>query len=312
MTPEMLYVYTIWQQGSFSKAAEKLYLTQPALSMAIHKLEKELGMPLFDRKHRPLQLTDAGRIYLDTVRKMQQLEREQQQKLQDIRNLVTGTIRLGGTHFLNAYILPELLVAYNRRYPGVTLEITENSSYALGEMLARRELDMTFSCKPELIRQYPHYPMFRDHVLLAVPREAAIHRQHGSVALTARQVVEGRHLDEDCPKAPLAWFAGEDFILLSQGNNLHERAWQMFREAGIQPRIKLVLNQLVTAFHMAEAAMGVTFVSDRIIYPHNDRLLYYPLQSPVADRQFHILLPRNAYTPIAVRRLIESIRSSFV
>lgn len=309
MTPEMLYVYTIWQQGSFSRAAEKLYLTQPALSIAIRKIEKDLGMPLFDRKRRPLQLTDAGEIYMDTVRKIQQLEQEQAQKLQDIQNLVTGTIRLGGTHYMNAYILPELLVGYNRLYPGVTLQISERSSAALGEMLARRELDMTFNCNPEFVQQYPHYPMFEDHVLLAVPREAAINSRYGEMALTAQQILEKRHLDEGCAKAPIEWFADEDFILLSQGNNLYERAWQLFQEAGVQPHVKLVLNQLVTAFHMAEASMGVTFVSDRVVYPHNDRLLYYPLQSKVANRLFYILLPQNAYTPVAVRRLIAYIQS---
>ena len=312
MSPEMLYVYTVWQQGSFSKAAEKLYLTQPALSIAIHKIEKELGMPLFDRKRRPLELTDAGKIYLDTIRKMQLLEREQQQKLQDIQNLVTGTVRLGGTHYLNAYILPELLVGFNRKYPGVTLQILENSSFTLGEMLRRRELDMTFSCKPELIQEYPHYPMFEDRILLAVPRENPLHQRYGQTALTAQQVLEGRHLDEDCPKAPLEWFADEEFILLSEGNNLHERAWQMFTEAGIHPHVKLVLNQLVTAFHLAEAAMGVTFVSDRIIYPHNDRLLYYPLQSTIANRLFYILLPKNAYVPVAVRNMVLYIQERIV
>lgn len=312
MTPEMLYVYTIWQQGSFSKAAEKLYLTQPTLSMAIRKLEKELGVPLFDRKHHPLKLTEAGEIYLDTARKIRQLEREQTQKLQDIQNLVTGTIRLGGTHYLNAYILPELLVGFNQLYPGVTLQIVENSSFALGEMLERRELDMTFNCKPELIQEYPHYPMFEDRILLAVPRENPIHQQHGEMALTARQVLEGRHLDEDCPKAPLDWFAAEEFILLSEGNNLHERAWQMFEETGIHPHVKLVLNQLVTAFHLAEAAMGVTFVSDRIVCPHNDRLLYYPLKSEISTRLFHILLPQNSYVPAAVRNLVLYIQSRIV
>ena len=312
LTPEMLYVYTIWQQGSFSKAAEKLYLTQPTLSMAIRKLEKELGVPLFDRKHHPLKLTEAGEIYLDTARKIRQLEREQTQKLQDIQNLVTGTIRLGGTHYLNAYILPELLVGFNQLYPGVTLQIVENSSFALGEMLERRELDMTFNCKPELIQKYPHYPMFEDRILLAVPRENPIHQQHGEIALTARQVLEGRHLDEDCPKAPLDWFADEEFILLSEGNNLHERAWQMFEEAGIHPCVKLVLNQLVTAFHLAEASMGVTFVSDRIVSPHNDRLLYYPLQSTIANRVFYILLPKNAYVPTAVRNMVLYIQKRIV
>lgn len=312
MSPDMQYVYTIWQEGSFSKAAEKLYLTQPALSIAIRKIEKEIGMPLFDRKRRPLELTSAGKIYLDTIRQMQQLEREQQQKLADIRDLVTGTIRLGGSHYLNAYILPKLLVAYNRKYPGVTLQIVENGSFALGEMLERRELDMTFNCKPELIQEYPHYPMFEDHILLAVPRDHPIHQEHGELALTARQVLEGRHLDADCPRAPLTWFSGLEFILLAEGNNLHERAWKMFEEAGIQPRVKLVLNQLVTAFHMAEASMGATFVSDRLIYPHNDQLLYYPLQSAIADRQFYILLPRNTYIPVAVRKMVQLMQEAVI
>lgn len=308
MSPDMLYVYTIYQEGSFSKAAEKLYLTQPALSIAVHKIEKSIGMPLFDRKSRPLRLTDAGKIYLDTIQKMHQLELEQEQKLRDIQTLVSGSIHLGGTHYLNAYILPQILVGYNRLYPGVTLHISEDRAEALPEMLGRRELDMTFSCKPEHVEQYLHYPMFEDHILLAVPRDHPIHRQYGDVALTARQVLEKRHLDPTSPKAPLGWFSDLEFILLSQGNNLHERAWQMFQEVGVHPHIKLMLNQLVTAFHLAEAEMGSTFVSDRIIHAYNDRMLYYPLQSPVAHRLFYILLPQNAYIPVAVRKLVQYIQ----
>lgn len=259
-----------------------------------------------------MKLTEAGEIYLDTARKIRQLEREQTQKLQDIQNLVTGTIRLGGTHYLNAYILPELLVGFNQLYPGVTLQIVENSSFSLGEMLERRELDMTFNCKPELIQAYPHYHIFEDRVLLAVPRENPIYQRHGEIALTARQVLEGRHLDEDYPKAPLDWFADEEFILLSEDNNFHECTWQMFEEADIHPRVKLVLNQLVTAFHLAEASMGVTFVSDRIVSPHNDCLLYYPLQSTIVNRVFYILLPKNAYVPTAVRNMVLYIQKRIV
>lgn len=108
--------------------------------------------------------------------------------------------------------------------------------------------------------------------------------------------------DAGCPKAPPGWFAEEDFILLSEGNNLRERAWQMFEEAGIHPYVKLVLNQRVSAFHLAEASMGVTFVSDCIVCPHNDRFLYYPLQSTIANRLFYIFLPQSAYVPAAVKK----------
>ena len=309
MSPEMQYVYTVYQEGSFSKAAEKLYLTQPALSTAIHKVEQSIGMPLFDRKRKPIRLTDAGEIYVDTIRKMMLLEQEQQQRLNDIQNLVTGSIRLGGTHYLIAYILPQILASFSRQYPGVTLEIQERSSYELAGMLANRELDVTFNCDPEFVQMFPRQEMFEDHVLLAVPATAPFNSLYPECALTAAQVLAERHTSPDCPRLRLTAFADLEFILLRKGNNLHERAWQMFREADIQPKIKMDLNQLVTAFHLAEAGMGATFVSDRIVRPQNTALRYYPLDSALASRMFYILLPKDAYVPVAVRRFVEHIRS---
>lgn len=305
MTPEMQYIYTVWQEGSFSKAAEKLYLTQPALSIAVHKVEKSIGMPLFDRKHKPLQLTDAGRIYVDTIQKMLLLEEEQQQKLNDIQNLVTGQIRLGGTHYLNAYILPEILASFDRQYPGVKLQIYERSAYELSRMLTGRELDLTFNCSPEFIQDFPRYEMFEDNILLAVPADDAFNRKYARCALTAAQVKAGQHRQPDCPRLPLAALAEPELILLRKGNNLYERAWEMFAAAGITPRIKLDLNQLVTAYHLAEAGMAATLVSGRIVKAGSDTLCYYPLDTPLATRIFYILLPQNAYVPVAVRRFVD-------
>ena len=305
MTPEMQYIYTIYQEGSFSKAAEKLYLTQPALSIAIHKVEKNIGMPLFDRKRKPLQLTDAGRIYVDNIQKMLLLEKEQQQKLNDIQNLVTGAIRLGGTHYLNAYILPDILASFNRDYPGVELQIMERSANELSRMLTGRELDLTFNCSPEFIQDFPRYEMFEDNILLAVPADDAFNRKYARCALTAAQVKAGRHRQPDCTRLPLAALAEPELILLRKGNNLYERAWEMFAAAGVTPRVKLDLNQLVTAYHLAEAGMAATLVSGRIVKAGSDTLCYYPLDSPLATRIFYILLPQNAYVPVAVRRFVD-------
>ena len=81
MAPELTYLYAVYTEGSFSKAAEKLFITQPALSIAIKKIEDEIGMPLFDRKKKPLKLTDAGEIYIDAIKKMQITEMESRQKI---------------------------------------------------------------------------------------------------------------------------------------------------------------------------------------------------------------------------------------
>ena len=305
MTPEMEYIYTVYQEGSFSKAAQKLYLTQPALSIAIRKVEQSIGMSLFDRKRKPLQLTAAGKIYIDTIKKMLLLEEEQQQKLNDIQNLVTGTIRLGGTHYLNAYILPKLLASFSRLHPGVQLQISEQSSYKLSQMLASRELDITFNCSPNLVKDFVSYAMFEDRVLLAVPSDDPFNKKYTGFALTAAQICGGQHLLQNCPKLPLRALAEPELILLRKGNNLYERACEIFEQAGISPKVKLDLNQLVTAYHMAEAGMAATLVSDRIIKTQRDTLCYYSLDTPIATRVFYILLAKDAYTPVAVRRFVE-------
>ena len=111
MQQDMRYVYEIYRQKSFSKAAQALFITQPALSIAISKLEASLGMPLFDRSTRPISLTPAGRIYLQTIEKTRALEQDLRHQLDDIRALRTGTITIGSSHFINACILPEILRA---------------------------------------------------------------------------------------------------------------------------------------------------------------------------------------------------------
>ena len=158
MQQEMRYVYEIYRQKSFSKAAQALFITQPALSIAIGKLEASLGMPLFDRSTRPISLTPAGRIYLQTIEKTRALEQDLRHQLDDIRALRTGTITIGSSHFINACILPEVLTRFNRRFPQVKLNLLEGSSHAMARMLEQREIDLTFSCDEAVIQDFTSTP----------------------------------------------------------------------------------------------------------------------------------------------------------
>ncbi len=305
MKPELVYIYTVYQEGSFSKAADKLFMTQPALSISIQKIEQSIGMPLFDRSRRPLQLTEAGEIYIDTIEKMMQLEKEQQQRISDIRDLTTGTIRLGGSHYLNAYILPSVLSGFCRRYPGIEVEIVEEGSFELSAMLADRKLDITFSCNPAAIRSFEHYEIFEDHILLAVPRDYEINQKYSDYALTSEDVINGKHRAADCPSIRLSSFSELEYIRLTKGNNMFDRANGMFEEAGFEPRIKMNLSQLVTAYRLAAASVAATFASDRMIRHGDDSLLFYKLDSAHTTRMFYILLPNREYTSRAVKAFIQ-------
>lgn len=308
MEQEMRYVYQVYLEGSVSKAAEKLFITQPALSVAIQRTESRLGMPLFDRKTRPLTLTPAGEAYISAVKQALQLERELEQRMNDIRDLHTGSLLIGGTHYLNAYILPEILSGFSRKFPGIRLQLVEHSAATLAEMLSERELDLTLNCDPKFLMDFERYPAFCDTILLAVPEADPIHESLGENALSAKDIQKDVHLRAECPTVPLERFREIPFLLLNEGNNLHERSLQLFQEAGYEPIVKMSLAQLVTAYHLAEYGFAATFVSDRLVKSESSRLKFYKLDSTLIHRQFFILLPKRGYTSFATKAFIAYFR----
>lgn len=311
MQQDFKYIYQVYQDGSFSKASENLYLTQPALSIAIQKIEASIGMAIFDRSKRPLKLTQAGEIYIQTIKKMQELEYDLEQQISDIQNLNTGSIRLGGSHYINSYILPKILSGFFSEYPGIRLEIVEESSDILSNMLADRKIDLTFSCNSAFMKNFERYEVFYDHILLAVPKNHPVNQTASYASLTPSDIINKKHLEQSCPIVPLEHFRDLEYILLTPGNNLYDRGLKFFQEAGFEPNIKLQLSQLATAYHLAENDFAATFISDRMIRNTEVPLLFYKLNSDLANRLFYILLPNRNYTSFAVKRFIQYFLVNF-
>ena len=303
MEQDLEYIYAVCMAGSFSRAAENLHVTQPALSMAVKRVESAIGMSLFDRKARPVELTEAGKIYLEAIREITAIEDDMNAKIRDIHGLRTGNLCVGGSHFINTCILPGAMTEYSRKYPGIKLKLVEASSAYLAEMLADRLIDITFTCREDIIAAFPHYPAFRDHILLAVSPETL----SLDCALSADDVIAGRHLAENCPCIPFEAMNELEYILLSEGNNLHDRAVKIFDGAGITPRVKIEISQLSTSYHLARSNFGAAFVSDRMITAGEKGLNFYRIDSPVTEREFYSVLPRREYIPKSVRTFIDVI-----
>ena len=305
MEQELEYVLKVWEKKSFTKAAEQLFITQPALSIAIKKVEDTIGMPVFDRSIRPLSLTPAGEAYLQYIKDLKDLENNMNKQMEDLKGGNTGEITLGVTHYLGAYILPHVLSGFAKTYPNITLHLVEAGSAKLQEMLAGRELDITFNCSPDFVKDYERYRAFTDHILLAVPKDLPINSSLEELRLSAKEVMNGKHLEDSCPCASLNSFQNEPFILLQAGNNLHSRAKALFNEAGFSPKVKLELSQLVTSYRLAESGLGVAFVSDRLECSDSDRLYFYKLKSEQTNRLFYMVLPDHQYVTHAVRAFIK-------
>ena len=305
MQNELRYIAMVCQKGSFSKAARALYMTQPALSIAIAKIESEIGMPLFDRSQKPLRLTEAGMIYIEKIRQIERLENELHNQLLDLTSLVAGTLRIGATSYIISCVLPPVLSRFRSLYPGVRLEIAEAGAYELKEMLRDQRLDVTFLSAPEKDAPFSVVPAFTDRLLLAVPAGAAVNEAQKGAALSAAEVCAGRHLQAGCPAAGIEAFAGAPFVLLSPKYNLRARADAVFAEAGLAPVVAMEVAQLLTAYALARSGMGITLVPDRAVQAAHNDVVFYRLDSPHAVRHMSAATNTASYQSRATLRFLD-------
>ena len=305
MELEKEYIYQVYQQGSFSKAATKLFVTQPALSIAIRRVEQQLGSPIFNRNQRPLTLTEVGKLYIETIKKEYLFEQELENQVKDLLDLKTGEVTMGGSHYMNAYVMPKFIAEFHKLYPTIKINFLETSSDRLINLLEEHQLDLTFSCDKEAIEQYEHYSAFKDTILLAVPTSFSLPEKLWCQSLTAAEVAACKHLEETWPTIKLEEMSHLDFILLHAPVNLGFRSLKMFEEAKINPYIIIKVPQLVTAFHLAEQGLGATFISDRLVRGTEETLRFFKINSSHTKRHYFALLPKNEYVPAAVKTFLK-------
>lgn len=311
MEQDIKYVLEVYKHGSFSKAADSLFITQPALSIAIQKIEKNIGMPLFDRSKKPLKLTAAGDLYIKKFQQIQYMENELAQQLNDLSELNTGSLRIGGSHYFNSYVLPEILTKYKKIHPGIQLNLLEASSNDLIEMLANHELDITFNCMEKPKDSFYRIHGFIDTILIAVPKCLEINERIKKFSLSAADIVAKKHQEFATPSVPLEFFSDTPFILLTPGNNLYNRSTTFLADAHIKPNVCLQVSQLVTAYHLSRNGMGATFISDLLVSEEHNSVLFYKIDSPLAIRVFDLVMSNDAYISNAMKEFINLFQEHY-
>lgn len=137
--------YTVAKCGSLTKAADELFISQPAVSQAIKQLETQLGTTLFNRTHKGMDLSlQGGKLIFKQVEDALELLEDAEKKLLEVKTTATGTIRIGATDGIFSNILAEKIVEYNRRYPAVKIELITGTSPETLEQLKDDKCDIGF------------------------------------------------------------------------------------------------------------------------------------------------------------------------
>ena len=310
MFHEIRYVYEVYKERSFSKAAQKLYISQPSLSAMVKRAEQRVGSPIFDRSTSPIGLTQIGLEYIRAAEQMMELEDGFRQYLSDAGQCLTGSLAIGGTTFFTSYILPPLISAFSARYPAVEIRVNEAHTVLLEKELADGMLDLivdNYTFDPDI---YGRESFQGEHLLLTVPAGSLVNETAAAFRLSAGDIRSGRHLRGGTPAVPLELFREEPFLLLKEGNDTRIRAEKLCARAHFKPKARLLLDQQLTAYNLACYGMGSAFISDTLVnhVPSVASVWFYKLEDELSQREICFYYKRSRYLTRVVREFMKTVQ----
>jgi DNA-binding transcriptional LysR family regulator len=237
---QLRYFVAVAEERSFTRAASRLFLAQPSLSVQIRKLEQDVGARLFERTGRRVMLTAAGDVLLEhAVRALAELDRGRE-RVEEVNGLRGGRVSVGVLPSIGARLLPDVLAGFREAYPGVTVRVVEHDvSREFEELVRSGELDLAMTRLPTTLRGLAAEVLVREPVVLLVPPDHPLHDRDG---------------------VDLAELADEDFVGMRPGYGLREFADRLCTDAGFRPRVVLETGQLSIVHGMVRAGMGVALL----------------------------------------------------
>jgi DNA-binding transcriptional LysR family regulator len=230
----------IAQHGSFSRAAQTLRLTQPAVSMQVRHLERALGLPLLERVGKRAFPTRAGQLLLTHAhRALRELETGVE-RVRGLRGVVAGRVRLGTSASISIYLLPPALRRFRVRYPETEVVVVTGNAAEITRAIVANTLDVGIVSLPVRDRELTVTPFFRDELVAIAPAERAWRRLKTVDAPT---------------------LAGHSLILFEAGATLRRVIDGWFHRAGVAPRSPMELGNTEAIKKLVEAGLGLSVTS---------------------------------------------------
>lgn len=271
----LMIFLAVAEEGGISRGAERLYISQPAVSKQLGLLEASLGLTLLERTPKGTVLTEAGRLLLEYARRLSGLEREAETAMAEMRGVERGTLTLGASLTVGAYLLPSLLAEYARRYPSIVLSLQIANTETIQSRLREGVLDLAltegFADDPELTAE-----VFAHDALVAVAPPG-----HPLLAVAP---------------IPAARFVQEPLILREPGSGTRAVVEQAFREKGLTLMLRLSLGSTEAIKGAVAAGAGLAIVSRLAVNLELEtgRLALLPLSDLTLRRPLHRLVRRGA------------------
>lgn len=292
---QLQYTLQIAADKNFSRAAEKLHIAQPSLSQQLSKLEKELGVLLFQRNTSTVELTHAGASFVEHAQKIMDAVEQLRQEMSDISQLRKGKVIVGSMPITGSHLLPRVLPAFKKSYPDIEITLLEDSSLNLEKLTASGKADLSLLSLPLTEPSLSWVPVGVETIDLAVPP------QHPLALRVHKHPAKLTSLSE---------LKDEAFIVLKKGQGFRKLTFDLCREAGFEPNVVFESNNIETIQSLVATGMGVTLVPHFIARAKRSEFIpvYLPLAEPVPSRTLVVAYRNGRYLSKAADAFIETFK----
>ena len=250
-TKQLTYVITLAQEGSFSKAADNLNITQPSLSQYIKKIEKQVGLELFDRTNGDVRLTDAGRVYIDAGRRILDIEHQMENSFTDLSTHKTGSLIIGAAPYRAVSMLPSISRSFQSLHPGMHLIVREGTTAEIVEGMEHGEYDLALTLLPIDERLFAWEKVVEEELVLAVPPSFS-HIPTTTVPGKKYGAIKVEELD----RKPL--------VMLTETQYMQKQISNLVIDYKIKPTIAAVVKSLEAQIEFVKAGVGMAVVPSGI------------------------------------------------
>lgn len=250
-TKQLHYVLTLAREGSFSKAADVLNISQPSLSQYIKKIEASIGLDLFDRTNGDVRLTDAGYAYVDAGRKILDLEHQMEVQFSDLSSNKTGSLIIGAAPYRAASMLPIIAQSFKEHYPGMHLVIREGTTAELSEGMEHGEYDLCLTLLPIDDKLFAYEKVMEEELVLAVPGSAkpmpATAKNHRKFPAVDASVLHNQRL-----------------VMLTESQYMQRQLMDLVTENKLSVYPAAIVKSLEAQIEMVKAGIGMALVPSGI------------------------------------------------
>lgn len=298
---QLEYVVTVAEEGSFSKAAKKLIISQPSLSQYVQKLEQELGTQLFIRSS-PLKLTYEGRIYVKSAKRILSEEDMMRKTIFDIVNDKIGEITVGAGQYNNAFLLPHIVQRFQEKYPRVKVIMKEAIEPFLFEMLDKGDCDLIFTTmKPENdLEQYEVIQLRKEDYLLAVPAKLDPMGEDYEVNMINEK-------DRIFPLADINQFKMLPFIFIgNEAIALYKMLENLCKKEKIKPVTEIDCANITVVLHLVSAGAGISIVPSSAVFLYMDENIhFYKIEQIKNSRKLNLVYVKEKHLANNAKHFIE-------